>query len=309
MRGLFILLGSISFCVFAGDFVVLDMKDYYNESSRVLFVKDLSRGFHEIGAVVVVNTGINNELVTRAFRAAEQFFSLSEKVKKKYDGAQISYQRGYLPLRAEKAMHSAEGDYKEVYHFGRDNNQYPKEIDIQDAIAPYFRELEHYMTLFQEAIAMAMGMPKGFFLPITTEGESILRAIHYPPHLGTWAEEHIDIDLFSIFPKATLGGLEIKDREEKWVKVEVPEGGVIVTAGYFLENLSNGYFPAGKQRVVSYEKRLDRYALGFFAHPKDHILLGPLSKMIEKTGGVKRYADLNRKELLIERLAHPGKKF
>ena len=61
---------------------------------------------------------------------------------------------------------------------------------------------------------------------------------------------------------------------------------------------------AGRQRVISHEKRLHRYALGFFVHPKDDVLLGPLPSMIEKTGGVKRYADLNRRELLIERLAY-----
>ncbi len=293
---IFTFLSSIAY---ASDFVVLDMKDYYDESHRSQFIKELSSGFHDVGVVIVTNTGINRELVTRAFRAMERFFALDEKIKRKYEGID-HYERGYLPFRSEKGIGAVEGDYKEIYHFGKDNNQYPIEIDIQDSISPYFRELENYMHIFQEAIAISMGMPTGFFIPMTNEGESILRAIHYPPHLGVWAEEHTDTDLFSIFPKATLDGLEIKNSEGNWIKVDVPEGGMIITVGQFLENLSNGYFRAGRQRVVSYKKQLDRYALGFFVHPRDSISLAPLPKMIEKTGGMKKYGDLNRREFLIQ---------
>lgn len=277
-----VLLGLVSLC-YGGDLPILDMTDYYHEARQSSFVKELSMGFHEHGGVIVINAGINQEVTTRAFRAIERFFALDERVKKKYDGALIHYQRGYLPLRVEKASGALTGDYKEVYHFGRDNNEYPKEVDIQDSIAPYFRELEHYMTLFQEALAIAMGMPKHFFLSITDGGESLLRGIHYPSHLGIWAEAHSDADLFSIFPKSTLKGLEMQTRGGEWMAVEVPDGGIVINVGDFLERLSDGYFMAAKQRVVAYEKGKDRYALGFFVQPKKGAILTPLTSMTNNT--------------------------
>jgi hypothetical protein len=74
--------------------------------------------------------------------------------------------------------------------------------------------------------------------------------------------------------------------------------------GDFFQNLSNGYFRSGPHRVKSPVGKSDeRYSIVYFIHPHSKDRMDPLPEMVEKTGGVKLFANATRWELLMERLA------
>lgn len=73
-----------------------------------------------------------------------------------------------------------------------------------------------------------------------------------------------------------------------------------------LENLSNEYFRSSVHRVVDPGEGLERFSIVFFIHPNANDALNPLSNMIAKTGGIRRYANVTRLELLAERLIDLG---
>lgn len=136
-----------------------------------------------------------------------------------------------------------------------------------------------------------------------------MRALHYPanpPANAIWAGAHTDIDLLTILPRSTAQGLQVLNIEGAWVDVVVPDGAFIINCGDMLENLTNGHFKSAVHRVVDSGRGEERYSVVFFVHPRSNDGMGPLPSFIEKTGGVKKYADVTRLELLAERLIDLG---
>lgn len=136
-----------------------------------------------------------------------------------------------------------------------------------------------------------------------------MRAIYYPPNPPAdriWAAAHTDINLFTILPRATTAGLQVLNREGQWVDVSVPDNAFVINASDMLENLSNGEFRSGLHRVVDTGTGQGRLSMVLFIHPHATGRLDPLPQCIERTGGVRRYADAMQWELLAERLADLG---
>jgi isopenicillin N synthase-like dioxygenase len=65
-----------------------------------------------------------------------------------------------------------------------------------------------------EAIAIYLGLPENYFSEYIYRGNSILRAIHYPPirsepKSAIRAEQHEDINLITLLVGASADGLQI----------------------------------------------------------------------------------------------------
>ena len=86
----------------------------------------------------------------------------------------------------------------------------------------------------------------------------------------------------------------------------VPENAFIINAGDMLENVTNGLFRSGPHRVVDNGSGKERFSMVFFVHPRSSDRLDPLPDCIKKTGGVRKYANATRFELLEERLVDLG---
>jgi isopenicillin N synthase-like dioxygenase len=172
-----------------------------------------------------------------------------------------------------------------------------------------YAALEKYMAPLEMAMAEAIGAPKDLFTEMTGEGDVLLRAIHYPatpPKNRMWAAEHTDIDLFAILPRATAEGLQVQNRQGEWIDIKVPENAFIVNGGDMLENITNGEFRSGLHRVIAKDDGYERYSMVLFVHPRSKDHLDPLPNCIERTGGIRKYANATRLELLEERLVDLG---
>lgn len=294
---------------------VLDMREYYNEETRDEFIQKLQSALNEYGFFAVHNTGANLEKINYAYQKAEEFFRLPISTKVKYCDPKSCGQRGYV--QSEAAKGKPEKDHKEFLHIGREDftgmswrNIWPEEVDLRNTVYPVYEELENYLVFLQEAIARALDLDPDHFLPVTHNSDSLLRVIHYPPMENVtnvlWAEAHTDIDFLTILPKATNDGLEVLHKDGHWIRVKVPEDSFIINAGDMLENLSNGYFRSSVHRVRSNNPEKERFSMVFFIHGHKDANFSPLSHMIEKTGGIKKYANATEFELLMERLADLG---
>jgi hypothetical protein len=91
-----------------------------------------------------------------------------------------------------------------------------------------------------------------------------------------------------------------------WIDVKDPENAFIINAGDMLENITNGEFKSGLHRVIAKKDGYERYSIVFFVHPKSEDRLDPLASSIARTGGVQKYANATRLELLEERLVDLG---
>lgn len=305
--------------VFDATIPVLDMNEYLQAETKDKFVKELYQALSEVGFFAVINTGVDSQILDDGYQSCFDFFSLPQDQKMQMNDPLLCGQRGYVP--GESAKGASIRDFKEFYHVGRERdpeelktlgilpNRWSENFDLKKPLCALYSALEGYGILLERAIAEAIGAPSDHFTQMTRDGELLLRAIHYPanpPKDSIWAAEHTDIDLLTILPRATADGLQVQNKQGEWIDVRVPENAFIVNGGDMLENITNGEFRSGLHRVVAKEGNYERYSIVLFVHPRSQDRLDPLPGCVSRTGGVQKYANANRLELLEERLVDLG---
>jgi len=291
------------------------------------FVQDLGKAYEEIGFVAVKNHGISDDLIADLYKYVQQFFSLPLEQKKQYEIKGLAGQRGYTSFGKEHAKGSEAPDLKEFFQYGqiaRDNfNEeiYPDNVsvkEIQDfdrTLAEAYRAFEKSGTALLQAIALYLGLEENYFDKFIYNGNSILRAIHYPPITtepvsAIRAEQHEDINLITLLVGASADGLEILSKQDEWVPVTSLPEQIVVNVGDMLQRLTNNKLCSTTHRVVNPARQFwhtSRFSIPFFLHPKTSMSLRCLENCIDDEHP-KLYEDITAGEYLDERLREIGLK-
>ena len=240
---------------------VVDLSQFIkgNKAQREDFVRQLGNAFHEIGFVAVKNHGIDPQLIEDFFKAAKSFFSLSEETKKKYEIPGLAGQRGYTSFGKEHAKQSEVADLKEFFQIGQFVSedhplkyQYPDNVDVLEQ--PKFSKLgkQLYQSFEKtgahllKAIAIFLNLSENYFDEKIEDGNSILRAIHYPPITqepasAIRAEQHEDINLITLLVGASAGGLQLLTKDNEWLSIMPEEGEIVINVGDMLQRLTNNH--------------------------------------------------------------------
>ncbi|KAI8031798.1 putative 2-oxoglutarate-dependent dioxygenase AOP1 [Camellia lanceoleosa] len=78
---------------------------------------------------------------------------------------------------------------------------------------------------------------------------------------------HVDKSIITILCQNSVHGLEVLSKEGKWIKINIPEGALVVFAGDVLQAWTNGRVEAVQHRVVMSGDK-ERFSCGFFFVPK-----------------------------------------
>ena len=299
-----------------------------NEKERRDFVGELGKAFHEIGFVGVKNHGIPNELIDGFYSNARAFFSQPETVKRKYEIEGLAGQRGYTSFGKEHAKQSAVPDLKEFFQIGQEVEdgdpvaaEYPANVHTSEIPAftdlgrKLYRAFESAGGKLLSAIALYLELPENFFEAKIHNGNSILRAIHYPPitrepQSAIRAEQHEDINLITLLVGASAGGLQLLNKENEWLDILPEEGEIVINVGDMLQRLTNNYLKSTTHRVVNpprEEWHVPRLSIPFFLHPRSDM---DLSCLPQCTGpdNPAAFAPITAGEYLDERLREIGLK-
>jgi len=321
MRALFfalLLMMTSHLTAFDSTIPVLHLPDFYAEETREAFLEQLEEAASEVGFFALTGTGVDVELLDEAYDTIREYFALDFESKMELltkDG-----ERGYVP--GESAKGDERVDCKEFFHIGRELSdedlerlKYIKNVwpDEPGRFRRVMQSLYETLDSCKEAIAEAFGSVVGrgpdYIKEMVKEGACLMRALHYPanpPEGSIWASEHTDINFFTILPRSTAEGLQVFNQEGEWIDVVVPDGAFIINCGDMMQNVTNGYFRSSVHRVIDTGTGVERFSVVFFVHPRSDDRLDPLPEMIEKTGGVRRYANLCRRELFAERIIDLG---
>lgn len=163
------------------------------------------------------------------------------------------------------------------------------------------------------AIARHLKLSPDYFETVVDHGNSILRLLHYPPipadAEGVRAGAHEDINLITLLLGAEEAGLELLDRDGKWLAIRPPEGAMVVNVGDMLQRLTNNVLPSTTHRVVNPppERRgFSRYSMPFFLHPNPEFLIETLPSCIS-AGNPNHYpTPITAHDYLHERLVEIG---
>jgi isopenicillin N synthase-like dioxygenase len=309
---------------------VVNLADFLSGDPQLMqkFVNDLGKAYEDVGFVAVKNHGISDDLIAELYKDVQQFFALPLDKKKQYEVPGLAGQRGYTSFGKEHAKGSDAPDLKEFYQHGQiveDGDaikaEYPDNVTIKDipAFTPTmnsaYRAFEKSGKSLLQAIALYLGLNEHYFDEYVHNGNSILRAIHYPPitsepKSAIRAEQHEDINLITLLVGASADGLQILTKQNEWVGVTSLPEQIVVNVGDMLQRLTNNKLKSTTHRVVNPSRdkwHTSRFSIPFFLHPRSEMSLACLGSTID-AAHPKAYPDATAGEYLDERLREIGLK-
>ena len=302
----------------------LSLMSFLNGSNtdKTRFVDNLFTGLKDYGFIVLVDHPVDQEVTNKAYNLVHEFFQLPEETKRKYVGKNGG-QRGYTAFGVEHAKNSPYPDLKEFWHVGREvlvnpdmkkhlaDNIWPSEIkEFKETLLKFYSALDMTSVVILDALAMALDLPQSYFRTMLQDGNSILRPIHYPPldarapKNAVRAAAHEDINLITVMVGATTSGLELLDRDGKWLPIKTNEKQLVIDSGDMLSRITNDLLPATTHRVVNPDNDTsNRYSMPFFVHPNPDTVLSCIPSC---RGTGEKYPAINSNDWLMIRLQEIG---
>ena len=302
---------------------VLSMADQASDPDG--FAQAFGQSFQRFGFAVVRDHGIPQPLIDRAWAETKAFFDLPEPEKRSYFVEGQGGARGYTPFKTEIAKGASHVDLKEFWHVGRElpeghrfaplmpANVWPARPEgFRHTFLELFAAFDTAGDRLLSAIARYLGLEPSWFDPAVKDGNSVLRLLHYPPVPADAPEvragAHEDINLITLLLGAEEAGLELLDRDGKWLAVKPPEGAMVVNVGDMLQRLTNHVLPSTTHRVVNppAERRgHSRYSMPFFLHPAPDFLIKALPQCVTAENP-EREPPITAHDYLAERLREIG---
>jgi isopenicillin N synthase-like dioxygenase len=293
-------------------------------SERSVFIQSLGDAFVDVGFVAVTNHGLAPSLIEELYHKTRSFFELTIEKKQSYEIPDLHGQRGFTSFGKEHAKGSDAPDLKEFFQFGQvsdPNGLYPPNIYVKDIIdfnnifESAFKAFESSGSYLLKAIATYLNLPSTYFDDFISHGNSILRAIYYPPittepKSAIRAEQHEDINLITLLVGASADGLQILTKQGEWLPVITMPSQIVVNVGDMLQRLTNDTLKSTTHRVVNPPKELwhtPRFSIPFFLHPISSMSLSCLDSCVSLSNP-KKYDDISAGDYLNERLMEIGLK-
>ncbi|WP_340316460.1 isopenicillin N synthase family dioxygenase [Rhizorhabdus argentea] len=292
------------------------------DTDPAAFAQAIGSSFERFGFAVVADHGIPADLIARAEETGRLFFALPEEVKRSYHIPGQGGARGYTPFKVETAKDATHPDLKEFWHIGRElppghrfeedmpANIWPNELEaFRDAYLELFGAFDQTGLRILSAIARYLGLVPDFFDDKVKDGNSVLRLLHYPP-IGAdspsiRAGAHEDINAITLLLGAEEGGLQLLDRDGRWLAVNIAPGELVVNIGDMLQRLTNGRLPSTRHRVMNPppERRgVARYSMPFFLHFRPDYLIETLPQTITPDRPDQFPDPITANEFLLQRL-------
>tara|TARA_B100001094_G_scaffold51658_1_gene47153 strand:+ start:666 stop:1616 length:951 start_codon:yes stop_codon:yes gene_type:complete len=306
----------------------VNLNDYLtgDPDSKKKFINDLGKGFSEIGFIALKGHLLNDTVKESLYDEVKNFFNLSNEIKSKYIISGLASQRGFTPFGKEHAKGRNVGDLKEFWHFGQYvknepelENKYPKNVMV-DELEEFNSVGQKTYELLEEtgrhvlgAIACYLNLDETYFDKHIFNGNSILRAIHYPPitqepNRAERAAAHGDINLITLLMGAQGKGLQVLSNNGEWVDAIAEDDEIIVNIGDMLSRHTNNKLKSTIHRVVNPPKDLwnsSRYSIPFFLHPRLEMPLDCIESCVDENNP-KGFENTTAGDFLYQRLVDLG---
>lgn len=298
----------------------VSLKDAHRDPDG--FSQQLGKSFEEFGFAIIGDHSIPETLIDRAEDKARAFFALPEEVKRRYQVTGGGGARGYTPFGIETAKGHKAHDLKEFWHVGRDlpaghrfaghmpANLWPAEVPgFRETFLELFETFDRTGLTILKAIARYLGIGEDYFEDAVRDGNSVLRALYYPPQTAPTGEHiragaHEDINAITLLLGAEEAGLELLTREGRWIPVSPKSGELVINIGDMLQRLTNGVLRSTSHRVVNPtpdRATRARYSMPFFLHFRSDFLIEALPQTLH-AGERPKWPPITADDFLQERL-------
>lgn len=308
----------------------VDLADFLSEdpNRKQKFVNEIGTAYENIGFVSLRSHFLDDGLVSNLYKEVKAFFALDLAQKKKYEIQGLGGQRGYVSFGKEHAKGKKEGDLKEFWHFGQEPSDdaklsevYPDNVHV-DELPDFnatgmqaYRMLEKTGIYVLRALALYIGVDEFYFDHWASNGNSILRPIHYPPITkepqgAVRAGAHGDINLITLLMGASSGGLQVLRKDGQWIDAIPEEDELVINVGDMLERHTNNKLRSTIHRVTNPPKEQwdsPRFSIPFFMHPRGDMDLSCMELCVDDKHP-KSFDDITAGDFLTQRLIEIGLK-
>ena len=306
----------------------VDLNDFISDDPerKQKFVNEIGKAYEDIGFVALKGHFLSDELVEKLYSSVKEFFALPTETKELYEIEGIGGQRGYTSFGKEHAKDKPEGDLKEFWHFGqyleeedKANFDYPDNIEVtqvpefNSAGKEAYQQLERTGIFVLRALALYLGLDEFYFDKKVEKGNSILRAIHYPPIKeepkgAVRAGAHGDINLITLLMGASAGGLQVLRKDGVWVDAIAEPDELVINVGDMLSRHTNNKLKSTIHQVINPPREewgKPRFSIPFFMHPISEMKLDVLENCVDENNP-KQFEDITAGEFLTQRLREIG---
>ena len=298
----------------AQSFPVIDIGAYVDGETpareRAKVATEIGRACEEIGFFAVTGHAVPFAVIDQLVTQAYAFFDLPPAEKLKVRRPRPEQNRGYIPPGDERLARlrgeETPPDLKELYTIGPFDlpdepyftgpaaypsfapNLWPEQpAALQAALRAYWHELDRVARTLCRAFTDALGIAPDFFADKIVRHISQLRIMHYrapetaplPGQLRAGA--HSDLGMMTLLHSDNdIGGLEVMDRRDRWVRVPPIEGALTINLGDLMMRWTNDRWRSTLHRVVNPPEatgsRSRRLSVGMFFIPNYDAEIAPI---------------------------------
>jgi isopenicillin N synthase-like dioxygenase len=250
----------------------LDLGQYVhgNAEDRKRFVEEFGATVQDIGFSVLTGHGIDTKLYDETHDLViELFESLSLEEKMRFRAKrQGSVNQGYFPIEETSGIHP---DQVEGWVWCRRAFDMPQHRDAEFRVGDFWPDAKYERSLrrltlaheqlfipIAQAMFQSLGCDPHIYDKRLANTNFGLRLNYYPPLSDEQAHSgagrllgHEDVDLFTLVPAPRVEGLQVwNHRSNKWVRLNAPQGSLIINTGDYMQRISNDRLPSTTHRVA-----------------------------------------------------------
>jgi len=232
-----------------------------------------------VGFFYIVNHGVPQELIARAFSECYRFFDLSLDQKMQKHVKRSPHYAGYIAMRDENANPLAsQGDLHEAFDFiaedvtvgeehwegdfRKTGNQWPENLPgFHEVLTQYSIAIRILARQLFGAFALALELPQDYFAPVSSKPMMLIRILRYPSQPGPFDEArmgtgaHTDHECFTILSQDEVPALQVRNRSGDWIDAPPVPGAFVVNIGDLMARWTNGIFASTPHRVANLSGR------------------------------------------------------
>ncbi|MBL4754864.1 MAG: isopenicillin N synthase family oxygenase [Flavobacteriales bacterium] len=239
---------------------------YGGASGKAKFAHELGSSLEDIGFAIITGHGVNNDHYKQARTLITDLFeNYSVESRMKFRAQRHgSVNQGYFPIKETTIIHP---DLVEGWVFCRrafdlDNNpnykweDYWPEARFEESFRKIVLAHEQLIIPLMQSILQYLKVDINTYNERLTHTNFGFRLNYYPPlsdgegDTGGRMLGHEDVDLFTILPASEIEGLQALHRGSmKWVRVNAPEGSIVLNTGDYMQRITNNRLPSTTHRV------------------------------------------------------------
>jgi isopenicillin N synthase-like dioxygenase len=301
------------------DFPVIDLEAVSKPQTSAAAWREiacqLASACEEIGFFAVTGHCVPRAVIADLVAQSYAFFDLPQAEKLVVRRPQPEQNRGYIAPGEERLARlrgdETPPDLKELYAIGPFDlpdepyftgpaaypsfapNLWPlRPLGLKTALQAYWHELDRVAQLLCRIFAQALDLESDFFNDKIGRHISQLRIMHYPPPLEAplpgqlRAGAHSDLGMMTLlYSDNDIGGLEVMNREGRWVPVPVIDNAFTVNLGDLMMRWTNDRWRSTLHRVVNPAAAASdlsrRLSIGMFFIPNYDAVVSPITAAYE----------------------------